>query len=91
MAGDSVPALLPQAIGLKGLPSLTGLGFIIYAYPALKCWAKLCRLATRDWIPAGSINSSNATEQQILRLRVRPIRKRADRKNFADAPLRMTR
>jgi hypothetical protein len=33
---------------LRGLPSLKGLGFFYYDYPALKRWAKLFRLALRD-------------------------------------------
>ena len=37
-----------------------------------------------------AIDPSRSCEPQVLRLRVRPIRKRADRKKLADAPLRMT-
>ena len=38
----------------KGLPSLKGLGFFYYAYPALKRWAMICRPTLWDSDNVGS-------------------------------------
>jgi hypothetical protein len=50
-----------------GVPSLKGLGFHHYAYPALSHWAKLFRPARRDW------RSGQADAEQIGKLRADKI------------------
>ena len=96
-AGDRAVEWICASMGRLAVP--TGLGPLTNAYPALKGWAKLFLLATRDWCFAlTSTEASGAARHLATKRRtadlstVRPPDPRdADRKIEADDSLRMTK